>query len=74
MKSLKELSNEELIEISDLFLNYPHSDGFRISEAKDIFTDWYLCFSSIPKQNWKENIIKYLTDKGYELPKNKLFE
>jgi hypothetical protein len=74
MKDLKNLDRAELLEIANLFLNQTHSEGFKVAEAKDFLSDDYPCFSSVPKPTWKEDVIKYLTDKGYELPKNRLFE
>ena len=73
MKKLKDLTNEELLEVAHLFINRVHSDGFKIAEAKDFLSPDYECFGSTPKENWKENTIKYLTDNGYELPSNRLF-
>ena len=73
MNDLKDLTREELLEIANLFLSEVHSDGFKVSEAKDFLFDEEYWFLRLPKPNWKENIAKYLTDKGYPLPNNKLF-
>ena len=74
MNELKNLNREELLEIAEMFLNQTHSEGFKVAEAKDFLSDDYPCFSSVPKLSWKEDVTKYLTDKGYMVPKNRLFE
>ena len=74
MNKLNTLNKIELLEIADLFLNQTHSEGFKAAEAKDFLSDDYECFSSNPKPTWKEDVIKYLKDKNYELPKNRLFK
>jgi len=73
LKKLTELTREELNEISDLFVDQTHSEGWKIAEAKDLMSEDYKCFIEKPKENWKENITEYLTKNGYELPKNRLF-
>jgi hypothetical protein len=74
MKSLQELTNEQLLEVADLFLSRVHSDGFKIAEARDFVSDDYECFASPPRESWKEDVTKYLTDRGFELPNNRLFK
>ena len=74
MNDLKDLSREELIEIANLFLDETHSDGFKVAEAKDFLSDDYAFFFGITKPDWKENVTKYLTEKNYPLPNNRLFQ
>lgn len=73
MKNLSELTKEELLEIADLFVSKTHSEGWKTAEAKDLMKESYTNFIEIPKSHWKENIISYLTKKGYALPTNRLF-
>jgi hypothetical protein len=73
MRELKDLNKVELLEVADLFLNQAHSEGFKVAEAKDFLSESFPCFSSVPKPNWKEDVTKYLTNKGYQLPKNRFF-
>lgn len=73
-KDTKELTDIQLLEIADLFVKETHSEGWKKAEAKDLMSDDYTNFIEIPKDNWKENIIKYLTDRDFKIPNNRLFK
>lgn len=74
MKKLTELTDQELLEISNLFIQKIHSDSWKIAEAKDLMKDDYNSFIELPKEEFKESIISYLSVRGFELPKNRFFK
>lgn len=73
MKKLSELTNTELLEIADLFVKSTHSQGWKIAESKSLMSDDYTNFIEYTKDNCKQDIISYLTNKGYPLLNNRLF-
>lgn len=74
MRKITDLTREELIEVADLFLDRVHSDGFKSAEAKNFLNEDDYWFLGPPKENWKEDTIQYLNNKGFELPTNQIFK
>ncbi len=67
MRRLNTVTEIELLEIYDLVFNSIHSDSFKKSEVKDLFTNSYW-FLEKPKINWKESLIVYLKERNLETP------
>jgi len=65
------LTDEQLIEIYHIIFSRIHSDGFMISEVKDLLqmraqfdTDYW--FMDKPNENWYPNLIQYLDNIGFD--------
>lgn len=61
----KNISREHLIELYDCVFTQVHSDSFKCDEMKDLIYDSDYSFLAIPKNNWKESLIKKLKELNY---------
>lgn len=60
------MTQEDLLKIYDLVFSSVHSNGFKISEIKDLlFNDDYW-FLERPKDDWHKSIIDYLDSINYD--------
>lgn len=60
------LTEQQLLEIYDLVFSSVHSNGFKTAEIKDLLFENSYWFMERPKENWKENTMKYLDTIEYD--------
>lgn len=60
------LTQCQLLEIYELIFTSAHSNGFKISEIKDLLFDNEYVFLDTPKPNWKDNLTAYLVTIQYD--------
>lgn len=56
------LKEMELLHIYDLIFSSVHSAGFKMAEIKDLLFDNTYWFLEQPKENWKDDLFKYLDE------------
>jgi len=61
------LTDEQVIEIYHIIFSKVHSDGFMISEVKDVLFDPAYYFLEYPNPLWYPNLIQYLNKIGLNL-------
>jgi len=68
MNNLKELTQDQVNEIFKITFESNHSSGFKKAEVKDMLTDADYWFNERPKEGYKEAVLNYLKENGFELP------
>ncbi len=63
---MNELTEYQLLELSALVFESTHSNGFKVAEIKAVLLDKDYWFLEKPKDNWKYNVLKFLTDINYD--------
>lgn len=55
------MTEAQIQEIYQIVFGDGHSDSFRKAEVKDLLFSGDYCFLRKPKDDWEENLSKYLT-------------
>jgi len=58
------LGETDYLNIYDLIFETVHSEGFKISEIKDLLFESDYVFLDKPKEEWFQNLEKYLKEKS----------
>lgn len=56
------MTREQLTKVYDIVFSDVHSIGFKASEAKSLLFDNTYWFLQKPKENWYDDLIKYLEE------------
>ncbi|MDR6734200.1 hypothetical protein [Sphingobacterium sp. 2149] len=68
MKKLSELTEIQMFDLFAITFSSNHSPGFKTAEVKTMLTDQDYWFLERPKEGYKEAVLDYLKENGFELP------
>ena len=61
------LTEQHLLDIYNIVFSSVHSNGFKTAEIRTLLFDREYWFLEKPKENWYDNVIKYLESIGFDL-------